>query len=213
MKRLLACGVWGPAIFVAAFLIEGATRPGYSAWVDYVSDLSLGTGGWMQTANFLVGGWLMLGFAVALTELVPLRRVPASAPPLFAALGLSMIAAGAFHDDPVTAVGTAHGHLHFLVSVAIAGSGAAACFVLARPIDTRRRPDWWSLFSVATGVLVIACFAGSLAPSWLDALPGLTQRIALVLGAVWTVLLAWRLMRPTEPEIVRSGYERRLRTA
>jgi hypothetical protein len=31
-RVLLACGVIGPLLFIIMFLIEGATRPGYSAW-------------------------------------------------------------------------------------------------------------------------------------------------------------------------------------
>ena len=47
-------GVLGPVLFIAVFLVEGATRPGYSAWHNHVSLLATGDGGWMQVANFLV---------------------------------------------------------------------------------------------------------------------------------------------------------------
>jgi len=50
---LLAGGVIGPPLFIVVFLIEGATRPGYSAWRNYVSDLALSNQGWEQVANFL----------------------------------------------------------------------------------------------------------------------------------------------------------------
>src|SRR5213082_3059636 len=40
-RLLLACGVIGPLLFIIVFLIEGATRPGYSAWRHAVSQLSL----------------------------------------------------------------------------------------------------------------------------------------------------------------------------
>jgi hypothetical membrane protein len=38
-------GVIGPLLFIAVFLIEGATRPGYSAWRNLVSQLATGPGG------------------------------------------------------------------------------------------------------------------------------------------------------------------------
>jgi hypothetical protein len=60
---LIACGAIGPLLFIIVFLIEGATRPGYSAWHDYVSSLSLGSQGWMQILTFFVCGFLTLGFA------------------------------------------------------------------------------------------------------------------------------------------------------
>jgi hypothetical membrane protein len=66
IKLLLACGAIGPLLFIIVFLIEGVTRPGYSAWRDFVSDLSLSNQRWMQVANFLVCGLLAFGFAVGL---------------------------------------------------------------------------------------------------------------------------------------------------
>lgn len=36
----LYAGAVGPAFFVVVFLIEGATRPGYSAWRNFVSQLA-----------------------------------------------------------------------------------------------------------------------------------------------------------------------------
>jgi hypothetical protein len=57
MKRaLLWCGVIGALFFVAAFLIEGATRAGYDPMRHPVSSLSLDGFGWTQTLNFLITG-------------------------------------------------------------------------------------------------------------------------------------------------------------
>ena len=65
MKGLLWGGVVGPVLFIAVFLIEGLTRPGYSAWRHYVSQLATGTGGWVQVVNFLVCGALVIAFIVS----------------------------------------------------------------------------------------------------------------------------------------------------
>ena len=65
-RLLLGCGVVGPVLFVLVFLLEGATRPDYSAWRNYVSQLSLSDQGWMQIANFIVCGLLIFGFALGL---------------------------------------------------------------------------------------------------------------------------------------------------
>ena len=64
LRLLLACGALGPLLFIVVFLIEGATRPNYSAWHHFVSSLSLGEGGWMQITNFLLCGVLVLCFAI-----------------------------------------------------------------------------------------------------------------------------------------------------
>ena len=55
---LLLCGVIGPLLFIVVLLIEGATRPGYSALRNYGSDLELSNQGWEQSANFIVVIWL-----------------------------------------------------------------------------------------------------------------------------------------------------------
>src|SRR5260370_29188101 len=53
-RLLIASGAIDPILFILVFLVEGATRPGYSAWHNFVSDLSLSNHGWMQIANFLI---------------------------------------------------------------------------------------------------------------------------------------------------------------
>src|SRR5437660_10675763 len=65
-RLLIAGGAIGPLLFVIVLLIEGATRPGYSAWHNYGSSLSLGDQGWRQITNFIVCGLLTLGFAIGL---------------------------------------------------------------------------------------------------------------------------------------------------
>jgi hypothetical protein len=40
-KLLVACGFAAPIVFVGTFLIEGATRPGYDSWAEFVSLLCL----------------------------------------------------------------------------------------------------------------------------------------------------------------------------
>jgi hypothetical membrane protein len=73
-RFLIAGGAIGPLLFIIVFLIEGATRPGYSAWHHYVSSLSLSDQGWMQIANFLACGLLTLGFAVGLRQVLQTGR-------------------------------------------------------------------------------------------------------------------------------------------
>src|SRR5713226_1210286 len=73
-RLLIACGAVGPLLFIIVLLIEGATRPGYSAWHNYGSSLSLGDQGWMQITNFLVCGLLTLCFAIGLRQVFPTGR-------------------------------------------------------------------------------------------------------------------------------------------
>ncbi len=73
-KALLGCGVIAGPLFVVAFLIEGATRADYDPLRHPVSSLAFDDFGWMQVANFIVTGLLMLAFAIGLRlTLQPLR--------------------------------------------------------------------------------------------------------------------------------------------
>jgi hypothetical protein len=58
IRLLLACGAFGPLLFIVVFLIEGATRADYSALRQPISSLSIGELGWMQRMNFLITGLL-----------------------------------------------------------------------------------------------------------------------------------------------------------
>ncbi|MGO8948809.1 MAG: DUF998 domain-containing protein [Ktedonobacterales bacterium] len=73
-RLVLAGGAIGAVLFILVFFVEGAIRPGYNAWHQMVSDLSLGQRGWVQITNFLVCGLLMLGFAVGLRQALPSSR-------------------------------------------------------------------------------------------------------------------------------------------
>ncbi len=208
---LIACGAIGPLLFILVFLIEGATRPGYSVWHNYVSSLSLSDQGWMQIANFLVCGLLMLCFAVGLRQVLRPGRGSVWGPILLGLFGLGLIVAGLFVTDPNlgyppgthgSGPQTFHGAVHGVAGLIVFSSVAAASFVLARRFAGD--PNWkgWAPYSIITGVLVVVFFIASTVASVLDArgiLPGapvgLLQRISIVIGWGWIALLAIRLLR------------------
>ncbi len=207
-RVLLACGVIGPLLFILVFLIEGATRPGYSAWHNFVSSLSLGKQGWEQTANFLICGVLMLGFAFGLRRVLHPGVGSTWGPILLGIFGLSLIGAGLFATDPVLgyppgapSTPTLHGALHVLVSTVAFVALPAACFVLAQRFAGD--PAWrgWAVYSIATGILVVVFLVAedlvvSLNP---NAPAGLFQRISIIIGWSWIALLALRLVGRAQP--------------
>lgn len=210
-RVLLAAGVIGPVLFVVVALIEGATRPGYSAWRHFVSQLSLSDQGWMQIVNFIVCGLLVLCFALGLRRALGTGRGMTWGPALLALFGLGLITAGLFVTDPALGYPpgaqnggpqTPHGTIHGLAGLLSFGSLAAACFVLARRFAGD--PEWrgWTAYSITTGAMVVVFFIASTTASVLDTngtLPnaptGVFQRIAIVLGWGWVALLALRVMQ------------------
>ena len=155
-RWLLVCGL-APALFVAVLLVEGATRTGYDPVHHFGSELSLGSGGWVQVINFIVTGMLVLGFAVGLRRTLGTGRGSVSAPILTGVFGVSLIVAGIFTTDPkpgyppgtagtteaITVPGTIHdlnGLLSFAALTAIILVFAARFLGL----PGRRGWGWWS---------------------------------------------------------------------
>src|SRR5262245_60491203 len=92
----LSVGVAGAVLFTTVYLIEGVTRPGYSAWLQPVSALSLGPGGWMQQANFVVYGVCTLCLAGAWRTVLKGGAGARSYPLLRGLEGLAAILVGIF---------------------------------------------------------------------------------------------------------------------
>jgi hypothetical membrane protein len=207
-RLLLACGAIGPLLFIVAFLIEGATRPNYSAWHHFVSSLSQGEGGWMQITNFLLCGVLVFCFAIGLRRVLHSGKGSTWGPILLGIFGLCLIGAGLFVTDPLLgyppgepSTPTLHGVLHMLLSLVAFIALPAACFVLARRFAGD--PVWrgWAFYSIATGILVVVFFiitdlVASLNP---NGPAGLFQRLSIIIGWGWISLLALRLMSKKAP--------------
>src|SRR5437667_8071177 len=99
-RILLTGGVVGPLLFILVFLIEGATRPGYSAWRNFVSQLAESDQGWEQIANFLICGVLVLGFALVLRRTLGPGKGVNVGQALLVVFGLGLLVAGVFVTDP-----------------------------------------------------------------------------------------------------------------
>src|SRR5260370_11707123 len=112
MKKLLYAGVIGPLLFIVVFIVEGLTRPGYSAWRHYVSQLATGDGGWVQVVNFLVCGSLMVAFAIGLRHALRGSRGSIGTPLLFGLFGASLLVAGIFVTDPALGYPVGAPHVH-----------------------------------------------------------------------------------------------------
>ncbi|GAC1457264.1 MAG: hypothetical protein PVSMB4_17230 [Ktedonobacterales bacterium] len=209
-RLLLLGGVIGPPLFVVVALIEGATRPGYSAWRHFVSQLSLSNQGWMQIANFIVCGVLCLGFALGLRRALEPGRGATWGPILLGVYGLGLVTAGIFVTDPAMGYPpdaqyrhqTTHGMIHGLSGLLVFSSLAAAAFVLASRFSREPNGRGWAIFSAITGALVALSFITSTVSSVLaetGAVPGsptgVLQRIGIIAGWGWVALLALHVLR------------------
>lgn len=212
-RILIACGAIGPVLFIVAFILEGATRPGYSAWHNFVSDLSESSLGWMQITSFLICGAFVFCFALGLRQVISSGKGVVWGPLLLGAFGLSLIVAGVFVTDPSlgyyppgspAGLQTLHGTIHGTTAPVVFGLLTAAIFVFARRFASD--PAWrgWAVYSIITGIVCAISFIACLAVAVLDehgvlanAPSGLLERIAIISGWGWIALLAIRLLRPS----------------
>jgi hypothetical protein len=211
-RYLLACGL-APALFVAVVLVEGAIRPGYDPLHHFGSELSLGSGGWMQVANFIVTGLLVLGFAAGMRRALGSGRGSVAAPILTAVFGVTLIVAGIFPVDPkpgyppgttgTTAATTVAGMIHDLNALPCFTALTAAVLVLAVRFAGEPGRRGWMRCSLAialavavTFVLSGVLFSQAAAAGTLDAsYHGLVQRFTITLGFGWLGVIALLLLR------------------
>jgi hypothetical protein len=205
-RLLIAGGAIGPILFTIVYLIEGATRPGYAAWRQAASLLSLSDQGWMQIVNFIVCGLLIFGFAIGLRQTLRGGRGATWGPILVAAVGVGLIMAGIFVTDPAqgyppgTPAGPAlhstfHGIIHWVLGgLVVFGGLPASCFVFARRFASDTQWKGWVIYSILTGILMVAFFAAFAIASAQDGTAGLFERISLSIGMLWMAFFAVRLL-------------------
>ncbi|MFI6518774.1 DUF998 domain-containing protein [Spirillospora sp. NPDC050679] len=161
-SSLRNCAVVAGPLFLAAGVAQGLARDGFDFTRNAISQLSLGDLGWIQVANFVVTGALLIAGAFGL---------PGTwAPRLVAVFGASFLVSAVFAADPGAGfpAGTpdgpgtlsAQGTVHMLGGMVGYLALCAAFLVLARHLSAQGRRGW----AVATRVvpaLVVAGFAGS----------------------------------------------------
>ncbi len=208
-RPLLLAGIVGPPLFIVVFVLEGVTRPGYSAWRNFVSQLATGDGGWVQTANFLVCGTLVAAFAIGLRLALGGGRASIAAPILMFLFAGALIVAGVFATDPALGypVGapethTAHGMIHGLAGLAAFSLLPACALVMTRRFASNSTTRRWALYSTLIAVVMIVTFIVSTTFSTLDATgavpnapTGFVQRVAIIAGWTWISMVALRELR------------------
>src|SRR5919202_6384377 len=109
---LVSAGIVAPPMFTGGVILAGRLRPGYDPLQHGISELALGPSGWLQTANFLVTGLLLVAFAlgifIALEETLAVR----AAVILLFLGGVGLVVLGLFPRDLPGGLPTLHGTIH-----------------------------------------------------------------------------------------------------
>ena len=211
---LLWGGVVGASGFIVVFLVEGVIRSDYDPFRLQVSYLSLGDGGWIQVASFLVAGVLLLGCALGVRRVLRGGIRTTGVPIAIGLGGGGLVIAGVFSTMPAFGYppGTPPGfptnipataYLHVVGALFFFGGLVAAPLLMAR----RRHADGApvaAFASVATAIAVLVFFGASSADSsgqpFFPTIAGLLQRVSIIAGLGWVTALALWLLRRTRSQ-------------
>lgn len=191
-RTALALGLAAGPLYVVTGLVQVLLREGFDVRRHALSHLSNGEHGWIQIANFITSGTLVIVGALGCRVALRAQRAGTWGPILLGVFGFGLIGAGIFPADPAgdfppgversSDLSTA-GLLHFVFGAIGFYALIAACFVFAsRFARSGRRNLAW--YSTLTGAGFFASFAaiasGSSSPAVL---------ITFYVAVVW--IWAW----------------------
>ncbi|MFJ5876108.1 DUF998 domain-containing protein [Streptomyces sp. SID5770] len=192
--RAVAGGMAAGPLFLVAGLAQGFTRDGFDFTRNAISQLALGQAGWIQTANFVVTGALLVAGATGLRRV--LRGCPGGTwgPVLVGVFAVSFWIAAAFPADagagfpadaPEATVMSGHGAVHMFGGMIGYLALCAVFFVLARPLTARGLRSW----AVASRIVPVVVLAGFMA----SAASVLAFTVGAGLGLLWLSAVTARL--------------------
>ena len=212
LSRLGAwCGVVGPVLFTAAWVVSSLRQAGHSASEVQLSGLAADDARDPQImmAGFVVLGVCSIGFGIALRRVLAPRAAGAW---LVIVAGAAAVAAGVFRRDHLLLAGPGftgeswHNQVHDVASGVAYGAMLVAPLVLARRF--RDDPDWAAVSRpvqvLALGsALALVVFASRAVEPW----NGAVQRVAVTLALGTEVLIAARMLtRPAPLDVRRGGF-------
>ncbi len=200
---LLRAGVVAGPLFLTVAAAQVMTRDGFDLGRHPISLLALGGLGWVQIANFVVTGLLVIGFGFGLGQTLRDGRGSRWIPRLVAGFGLGLIVAGVFVPDPEngfpggTPGGPAaeiswHGIAHGVGAALAFDSLIVACILLAlRLRGTRQRAGVLASAVVALALLIVP------APVSVEGISIRLAVAAVIAFGATTALAVW-LLRQVE---------------
>lgn len=175
-------GLVGPAAFVAAWSVLGATRAGYSPVDDSISRLAAsGT----PTRVGMSSGFAVFGAGMTLYAAALRSALPGPAWTLAVATGVATLGVAALPLE------TSIGNMPHYAAAAVGYATLAALPLVAGWSLAGSGRRGWARYSVVTGVVSAACvLASTTGPA-----SGLFQRAGLTVVDVWVAASALEILR------------------
>ncbi len=201
LRFSLRAGIVAPVLFVGCFMILGWLRPGYDPRMMYVSELSLGSYGWIQIMSFVVFGGLLVVFTSgALYKLKRKERVA-----LIPLIGLCYILLGLFVMDPVATLPgqeSFSGRAHSILAIIVFTLMPAHCLIFAKQVGRVFR-QWSALAGVVVALTALLILLANQIPALWSVLGqwiGLIQRVSIITYMLWLFSFAVTISRKRRGE-------------
>lgn len=202
-KSLLGWGVVAGPFYLAVGLAQALLVPGFDLSQHALSQLLLGPLGWIQAANLVLSGLMVLAAALGFARAMG-RPAGGWAGVLLGVYGAGLVGAAIFPPDPIrgfppgaesVTTASTSGLLHLAIGAIGFLSLAAAAIVVGRWFrrEGRRTSARWSFIAAA---VVVAGFMGGAALAMVPAGIALLW-IAVVAGWAWLAvasLTAYRMV-------------------
>jgi len=98
-RLLLAGGVLAAPLFLALWALQAFSREGFRPTFHPLSLLALGDGGWVQIANFVLTGLLLVGGGVGMRRSLPRSASSRWVAALVGLMGAGLVISGVFVTD------------------------------------------------------------------------------------------------------------------
>ena len=194
-KLLLSGSVLAGPIYIIVGIAQVLTRDGFDITRHPLSMMSLGNLGWIQIANFIITGLLVIGGAIGLRRVAQADKRLKRGALLLGIYGLGVLGGGIFVTDPALGFppGTPdtypqtmswHGLLHFIFGQIGFLALIVASFVYARYF-AKSGLSGWAIFSAFTGILFLFAIMATVATA------GGAGSVWALLVLYAAVILAW----------------------
>jgi hypothetical protein len=196
---LTLISIIGPPFFCIILGISSYLHPEYRSLKDSISRLSFDPFGWLQTLNFIVFGFFIISFGIALLIGMPSQKYLRVVSSLFLLIGIGELISGLFQADfPPTSSISSHALIHQIGASISAAAFPFGLFIFANLM--RQDPYWLDMiiFTRVTAVvfLILIVTREVLIPThWIDSWFGLFERVIVIISLVWFETASIRLWK------------------
>jgi len=195
-RLLLANGVLVGPFYLVLGIAQGFIRDGFDFKRHALSHLANGPGGWVQTANFVLSGLMVIAAAIGFARVLGAKS---RASWFLGAFGACMLAGAIFRADPVyglppgtsmadpTTISTS-GMMHFIAGALGFVSLGVSALVTARTLSRRNESSLARVSLVSGLAVLLGFFGGGALSSSAGGIAGIW--FAVVAGWAWLLVIS-----------------------